>query len=901
MHLLLILALLLSTAGSAVAQDSGEEAFIAGLLPRLSPEAKVGQLFIASFRGIDVSGSSDVADLILNFRIGGVVLSIAAGNIDNTQTGLGTPLQVATLTGALQNLSRQTPRAANPSPAIPLLVALNQDGDGPPNSQITAGLTPAPSYMALGATWDRTAAQDAGRLVGQELSALGVNFLLGPSLDVRVQPSTTRFDPGVNVFGGDPYWVGTLGRAYVRGLRAGSTDRLAVALKSFPGQGSLDDDSFTIDRSLDDLQKIDLPPFWRVLPGSDATPAGRTRPLADALLTTNVRFRGFAGNIRERTRPISIDTDALQTLLELPQLKAWRDAGGLVVGDVFGDSVVRDYYAASASGTFSVTQAALEAFQAGNDLLILRNLSADPAENAALVRDVIRSFRQRYSTDPAFQARVDSAVQRILRLKYRLYPNFDFGQVVTPFIADSASIGTGITTTLSIANAAATLLYPPPDRFVPARPSAEDTLLIATDDRVVQDCPGCPPRATLSSAEIGRAIGQAYGVPTENITTTRFSELRAFVLQQPGAPDLSSSFEAATWVVLAMQAIDPRVPASDAAQLLLGQRADLLAGKRVVGLIFGPPQGYSALEMSRFSALLALYDKTPSAVEAAVRWLGADTAPPGKSPISLPELNYDLTRQTEPDPAQSIPLFVGSEAVEGQPTPAPPQLRVGDTVQLRTGVIVDRNGHAVPDGTPVRFQIQYEGDSAPTLNMSTTQNGVARTEFTLDQVGTLLIRAASEPALNSITIQIKIDEAGGAIVATVAPTPTPTPPPPPTSTPRPSPTPTITPTPTPTFWESFVSEKPQRANWGEWLLALVGVVLISGGSFWRVRSLGGGDAVRALRAALWCAVGGLLGYVWFSLNLPGSDLLRSAFGASAALLAAVIGGALPLVILGRRA
>lgn len=894
-QLILIAALVLNTVRTAGAQDSGEEAFVAGLLPRMSPEAKVGQLFIASFRGVDVSGNSDVADLILNYRIGGVMLSIPSGNIVNLPNGLETPLQVATLTGALQNLSRQTPRAANPSPAVPLLVALTQDGDGAPNSRISTGLTPAPSYMALGATWNPAAAEAAGRLVGEELSTLGINFLLGPTLDVRVQPSTSEFDPGVNVFGGDPYWVGTLGRAYVRGLRAGSADRLAAAPKAFPGQGSLDDASFTIDRSLDDLQKIDLPPFWRVLPG-DAT--GRTRPLADALLTTNVRYRGFAGNIRERTKPVSIDSTALQTLLELPEMKAWREAGGLVVGDIFGDDVVRDYYAASASGTFSVTQAALEAFQAGNDLLILRGLSADPTENAAQVRDVIRSFRQRYSTDPAFQARVDSAVQRILRLKYRLYPNFEFSRVITALTPSTITIGTGITTTTSIANEAATLLFPAPDRFVPVRPTAEDIFVIVTDDRIVQDCPTCPTRTTLTSTDVGRVIGQVYGVPTENITNTRFAELRAFVLGQENAPDLTPAFEAATWVVLAMQSIDPRVPASDAARLLLGQRPDLLAGKQVVGLIFGPPQGYSQLEMSRFSALFALYGKTPPFVEAGVQLLGAAAAPPGRPPVSVPELNYDLTRQTEPDPAQVITLFVGDEAIEGQPTPAPAELRVGDTVQLRSGVILDRNGHPVPDGTPVRFQIQYEGDNAPTINMSMTTGGVARTEFTLDKVGTLLIRAVSEPALDSITIQIKIDEAG-AVVATVAPSPTPTQAPPPTPTPRPSPTPTVTSSPTPTFWESFVTEKPQRANWGDWLLALIGVALIGGGGFWRAWMSNGGDTARSLRAALWCAAGGLLGYVWFSLSWPGSDLIRSIFGTSAALLAAVLGGALPFIVAGR--
>ena len=100
------------------------------------------------------------------------------------------------------------------------------------------------------------------------------------------------------------------------------------------------------------------------------SPIEKGRPLADALLTTNVRYRGFSGNIRERTAPISLDGTALQTLLELPDVKAWRDNGGLLISDAPGSVMVREYYSTTASsGSISVTQAALEAFQAGNDML----------------------------------------------------------------------------------------------------------------------------------------------------------------------------------------------------------------------------------------------------------------------------------------------------------------------------------------------------------------------------------------------------------------------------------------------------------------------------------------------------------------------------------------------------
>ena len=890
LNLFIIAALVLSTALTAVAQEGGEEAFIAGLLPKLSPEAKVGQLFIVGFNGTEVTSNTDIADLLRTYQVGGVVLSTENGNISSNSD---TPVQVAGLTTRLQNAARSA-RTATAAPFIPLFTALRQDGDGAPNSEILSGLTPAPSYMAQGATWNAANTEANGAVVGQELSALGVNLLLGPALDVRPAPSTTIFDPGVNVFGGDPYWVGVLGAAYARGLNTGSQGRLAVTARNFPGQGSLDDASFTIDRSLDDLEKIDLPPFVQVM----LSPNGKGRPLADALLTTNVRYRGFNGNIRERTAPISLDGAALQTLLALPDVKTWRDNGGLLISDAPGSVMARDYYSTTSSGSISVTQAALEAFQAGNDMLILDDLQPGSANDAAAIRDVIGAFRQKYSTDPVFQQRVDSAVQRILRLKYRLYPDYDFTQVAVPVDQVRANVNTGVVVANEVAQNAATLLWPVADKLTAVRPGPNDTLLILADTRTVQECPTCAPQPTLNAGELARSISQVYGLSATNITTTTYSDLKAFLQGKEGALDLTPTFNSAPWIIVAQQAFTPADRDADAVQLLLDQRADLVAGKRLIGFLFGPPYGFTQQQMKRFTALYALYGKLAPNIEVAAQTLAGERPPAGRSPVNLTALDYDLTRQTEPDPGQIISLAVGDVATPGQPAPVPATLRVGDTARLRTGVIVDRNGHPVPDGTPVRFYFQYDGEVAPKIQEGKTSSGVALTEFVLSKVGRMLIHATSEPALNSIGLQITISESG-AIVATVAPTPTPTPTRLPTLTPTASATPTITPTPIPPALETFLTRKTQNAPWGELLLALTGIALLGGGGYWLIRQRQN-DLAQALRVALWTAMGGLLGYVYFSLGLPGSEGLRAIFGGLAPVLMALLGGAVPLLYQLRR-
>ncbi len=886
--LVIVLSCLLNAVPPILAQDGGEEAFIAGLLPRLSPEAKVGQLFIVGFRGTEVPPDSDIATLIRDDQVGGVIFSADNGNISN---GPDTVLQVAGLTARLQSFARTT-RIANAAPFLPLFMALRQDGDGPPNSEILTGLTPAPSYMALGATWNPTNAEDVGHIVGQELSAMGVNLLLGPVLDVRTQPTSSALDPGVNVFGGDPHWTGVMGEAYADGLQTGSKGRLAVTAGHFPGQGGLNDASYTIDRSLDDLKKIDLPPFERLM----LRPLDGGRPLADALLTTNARYRGFDGNIRERTAPLSLDSTALQTLLDQPEVKAWRDRGGLLISDAPGSIIVRDYYSATASiGTVSATQAALDAFQAGNDMLLLDNLR--PGDDAQAIRNVISAFRQKYSTDPAFQQRVESAVQRILRLKYRLYPNYDVTQVVVPLNQVQAQMNTGGAAVTKVAQDAATLLWPL-DRVTLRPPGPTDTLLIVVDTRRIQECPTCPIVQTLNPPDLARAFSERYSIPAANITTTTYSELRSFVTGAANAPDLAPLFNTAQWVIVAQQAIDPTVPQSDAVQLLIEQRAELLNGKQLIGFMFGPPYGFTSQQIKRFSALYALYGKLAPNIDAAVQALGVETLP-GHSPVSIPALGYDLTVQTEPEPGQTIPLVVGEAGAQDQPTPTPVALRVGDKAVIRAGAIIDHNGHLVPDGTPVQFIFQYDTDPAPKIQEATTLDGMAHTEFVLDKVGRLLIRATSEPALNSTVLEITISQSGGAVVATVVPTPTPTMTRTPTATPTPTLTPTSTPTPQPGPVEAFFTYKAQNAQWGELLLALLGAAAIGGGGYWAMRQRRD-DLARALRGGLWCAIGGLIGYVYFSLGLPGSDLLRTILSGWATLLFVTLGGILPLAYWLRR-
>ena len=93
------------------AQDESD--FIQGLMDGMSVEEKVGQLFLVTFVGSDPGFKSDVAELIREYRVGGVVLLAGNANFTNEED---TPFQVANLTNSLQALASSQPLTGTMSP-----------------------------------------------------------------------------------------------------------------------------------------------------------------------------------------------------------------------------------------------------------------------------------------------------------------------------------------------------------------------------------------------------------------------------------------------------------------------------------------------------------------------------------------------------------------------------------------------------------------------------------------------------------------------------------------------------------------------------------------------------------------------------------------------------------------
>lgn len=904
------------------AQDIPPE--VLTILNSMTPEARVGQLFLVTFQGSSAAPESDIYNLITEYQIGGVVLSQANDNFDDREAlaeqtaRLTRELQQAAATTASSENSADLTPSAPTSPPIPLWIGVAHTGDvAGQTSQFLSTLTALPSAMSIGATWSPEQAEAVGEVVGRELSALGFNMLIGPSLSVLDVPNPDlEGNIGTRSFGGSAYWVGRMGQAYIAGVHAGANQQMLVVARDFPGLGSgdrsLTQDIPTINRTFEQLLQIELVPYFAVTAGS-AEPISR----ADALMLTPARYSGLQGTLTSNTRPLMFDQTAITQLLDRPELVSWRTDGGLLVSEALGLRAVQRYYS-STPNLFPTSTVALDAFLAGSDLLYIDqfNRTAEEPQPVA-VRLALSQFAQKYREDPLFAARVDASVARILTAKWQMYGSFD-PNVTTPTAVLPDVLGQSEAVTLQVARQAASLIYPDVATLatrLPRPPAAIERIVFITDTQVTRQCSLCAPVGIPAVDALRRAVIRLYGssgtgqVRTGNLTSYTFAELNNFLSGIPPtpAPDqvtaepeltlapsvgVGDDLSRATWVVIGLQ--DATNP-NNAFRRLLAERPDLLRNKQVIVFAFGAPYYLTSSEVVQLTAYYALYGRTSGFVETAARILFQEVAPSAASPVSIASAGYDLPTRLLPASTQRIRIQAELVGIESSPTPAAEgvtptpsgtalaPIETGQAVRLFTAPILDQNGHIVPDQTQVQFTATYRPQGVTeVIGEVSTVNGVAQLIFNPTVPGLQEIRARSGTAIDSDVVQIVVpsEELEGSAPTILTPTAT--------STPEPSPTPTLEPSPTATATtdDDGDTPPPPTVNWGQFVAALAAIGIL-GGVGWQI---GDGRAAISNRVKLVLAViiGVLLGYNYWALGAPGVDMLVGVLPGGAVWGAAVL-------------
>ncbi|MBD2021523.1 beta-glucosidase [Leptolyngbya sp. FACHB-36] len=343
--------------------------------------------------------------------------------------------------------------------SVPLLIAADvEEGVG----QRFAGATWFPPPMALSAIAQTHAdqaeqlAEAMGAATAQESCAIGLNWVLAPTVDVNNNPA----NPVINVraFGDVPETVSRLATAFIRGAQR---HPVLTCAKHFPGHGDTAVDSHldlpVIPHSLERLQHVELPPFRA------AIAAG-----VDSVMSAHLLIPAL-----DSTQPATLSPRILTQLLR-------QELGfdGLITTDALVMGAIANRYGAN--------EAAVLAVEAGADILLM---PSDPVGAIQAVCSAVETGR-------IAAEQISASVNRIWRAKHKA------AVVDQPTIA---SLGTGETIAAASAMLQASMQVhtTASSRLTHLHPDASKRNLILVDDALGCDFLGRHTPAIALPAAMG--------------------------------------------------------------------------------------------------------------------------------------------------------------------------------------------------------------------------------------------------------------------------------------------------------------------------------------------------------------------------------------------------------------
>jgi beta-N-acetylhexosaminidase len=351
--------------------DHGGEKWAEKTLHKMSPEEKVGQLFMiwvrARFLNLDSPDYVQLRDTIRRDHIGSLAMTVP---LDGPFLIKSEPYEAAMLLNQLQRDSK-----------LPLLIAADFERGV---SMRLYGTTVFPHAMAFGAAGKLDYAESFGRITAEEARAIGVHWNFFPVADTNSNPA----NPIINTrsFGEDPQQVGDLVTAYIRGAHEGG---LLTTAKHFPGHGDTATDSHLgvarVSGDMARLQSVELPPFRK------AMEAG-----VDSVMVAHVTVPALDP---DPNRVASVSPAVVTELLK-------RQLGfkGIVVTDALDMGALTRLYANN------IGRAAVDAFKAGNDMLLI------PADLQASYDAMLQAVKS--GEIPA--DRLDASVLKVMKAKASL-------------------------------------------------------------------------------------------------------------------------------------------------------------------------------------------------------------------------------------------------------------------------------------------------------------------------------------------------------------------------------------------------------------------------------------------------------------------------------------------------
>lgn len=239
--------------------------------------------------------------------------------------------------------------------------------------------TTFPDAIAQAATWHPELVAEMGAVIGAQMAALGVRQALSPLADVARDPRWGRIG---ETYGEEPYLVGTMATAFVRGVQEAVPDvPLIATLKHFVGYGASDGGRNTEPAQLGEraLRETYGAPFEMAIREGGAQGVMPSYNDIDGVPVTGSR----------------------ELLTEL--LREEYGFNGLVISDLGAVAQLHSKHGVTAD----VAGAYAQALRAGVDLDLGNRVSSDR---------VIEAVR----TGALTEADLDRAVASVLRTKFRL-------------------------------------------------------------------------------------------------------------------------------------------------------------------------------------------------------------------------------------------------------------------------------------------------------------------------------------------------------------------------------------------------------------------------------------------------------------------------------------------------
>ena len=364
---------------------------VADLVANMSLRDKITQMMMVDFRkwGATVDTATDftemneeVQKIIEDYNFGSIILF--ANNIKETE-------QSYNLTLAMQE-------AATKDGGLALIICADQEGG---NVYRLGSGTALPGNMALGATYANNGtkyAYEAGKIIGSELSVLGINGNLAPVVDVNNNANNPVI--GLRSYGDDAVMVGELASASIAGM---AEYNVIGTAKHFPGHGDTATDSHyglpIVDKSLDVLMETELAPY------TVAIEEGIEMIMTAHILYPQLESDKIVSNKtgKEESLPATMSDDILTGLLK-------EDMGfeGIVVTDAMN--------MAGISNNWDQVQSCVIAINAGVDLICMPTRLYCQDDLLAL-DNIIKGIKLAVQNGEIPMSRINDAVTRILTVK----------------------------------------------------------------------------------------------------------------------------------------------------------------------------------------------------------------------------------------------------------------------------------------------------------------------------------------------------------------------------------------------------------------------------------------------------------------------------------------------------